>query len=73
MVLSDLFQRADKGAGELTAAYDRARRAGLACERSYDVFLGSEGAASEVKGCRYRHTDIGLSCSSNADGMASSL
>ena len=36
MVLSDLLQRADKRAGELAAAYDRARIAGLACERSFD-------------------------------------
>ena len=36
MVLSELFQRADKRAGELAAAYDRARLAGLACEKSYD-------------------------------------
>ncbi len=36
MVLSELFQRADKRAGELAAAYDRARIAGRACERSYD-------------------------------------
>lgn len=36
MVLSDLFQRADKRAGELAVAYDQARIAGLACERSYD-------------------------------------
>lgn len=36
MVLSELLQRADKRAGELAAAYDRARIAGLACERSYD-------------------------------------
>jgi hypothetical protein len=35
MVLSDLLQRADKRAGELAAAYDRAKIAGLACERSY--------------------------------------
>ncbi len=35
MVLSDLLQRADKRAGELAVAYDRARIAGLACERSY--------------------------------------
>jgi len=40
MVLSDLFQRADKRAGELAAAYDRARVAGLACERSYDGIIG---------------------------------
>ncbi|MBU4630044.1 DUF2514 family protein [Pseudomonas sp. BF61] len=32
MVLSELFQRADKRAGELAAAYDKARIAGLACE-----------------------------------------
>ncbi|MGU3345815.1 DUF2514 domain-containing protein [Pseudomonas monsensis] len=36
MVLSDLLQRADKRAGELAVAYDRARIAGLTCERSYD-------------------------------------
>lgn len=35
MVLSDLFQRADKRAGELAKAYDDARIAGLACENSY--------------------------------------
>jgi len=35
MVLSDLFQRADKRAGELARAYDGARIAGLACERAY--------------------------------------
>lgn len=35
MVLSDLLQRADKRAGELAVAYDRARIAGMACERSY--------------------------------------
>ncbi len=37
MVLSDLLQRADKTAGELAVAYDRARIAGLACERSYQA------------------------------------
>ena len=37
MVLSDLLQRADKRAGELAVAYDRARIAGLACEGSYDA------------------------------------
>lgn len=36
MVLSDLLQRADKRAGELAAAYDRARIAGLACEQQCD-------------------------------------
>jgi hypothetical protein len=35
MVLSDLFQRADKRAGELAKAYDSARIAGLACEQTY--------------------------------------
>ena len=35
MVLSELFERADKRAGELAATYDRARIAGLTCERSY--------------------------------------
>lgn len=43
MVLSDLLQRADKRAGELAAAYDRARIAGQACERIYDgARLGSK-------------------------------
>ncbi|NMY23629.1 DUF2514 family protein [Pseudomonas sp. WS 5410] len=36
MVLSELLQRADKRAGDLAAAYDRARIAGQACERSYE-------------------------------------
>lgn len=36
MVLSDMLQRADKRAGELASAYDRARIAGLTCERSYN-------------------------------------
>jgi hypothetical protein len=35
MVLSDLFQRADKRAGDLARAYDAARVAGLACENAY--------------------------------------
>ncbi len=35
LVLSDLLSRADKRAGELASAYDRARIAGLACERAY--------------------------------------
>ncbi|RYE61894.1 MAG: DUF2514 domain-containing protein [Oxalobacteraceae bacterium] len=37
MVLSDLFQRADKRAGELARAYDAGRIAGQTCERSYDA------------------------------------
>ncbi|MFK3971214.1 DUF2514 family protein [Pseudomonas sp. NPDC087358] len=40
MVLSDLFQRADKRAGELARAYDAARIAGKACELAYSS-LGS--------------------------------
>ena len=36
MVLSDLLQRSDKRAGELAVAYDRARIAGLTCERIYN-------------------------------------
>lgn len=35
MVLSDLFQRADKRAGELAKAYDAAELAGKACEGTY--------------------------------------
>ncbi|MCI8210791.1 hypothetical protein AUC61_14735 [Pseudomonas sp. S25] len=37
MVLSDLFQRADKRAGEMAKAYDSARIAGQACEAAYDA------------------------------------
>ncbi|MFM5846863.1 DUF2514 domain-containing protein [Aeromonas veronii] len=37
MVLADLLSRADERAGELAAAYDRARASGLACERAYDA------------------------------------
>ncbi|QXI40927.1 DUF2514 domain-containing protein [Pseudomonas xantholysinigenes] len=36
MVLSELLSQADARAGELAAAFDRARVAGLACESSYD-------------------------------------
>lgn len=35
VVLADLLGRADERAGELAAAYDRARASGLACERAY--------------------------------------
>jgi hypothetical protein len=41
MVLADLLSRADERAGELAAAYDRARAAGLACEQAYDALLSS--------------------------------
>jgi hypothetical protein len=41
MVLSDLFQRADKRAGELARAYDSAHVAGLACELAYSALNGS--------------------------------
>ncbi|MCX7132286.1 DUF2514 domain-containing protein [Aeromonas sp.] len=36
MVLSDVLSRADERAGQLAAAYDRARASGLACERAYE-------------------------------------
>jgi len=35
VVLADLLGRADARAGELARAYDRARGAGLACQRAY--------------------------------------
>jgi hypothetical protein len=35
VVLADVLARIDARAGELAAAYDRARIAGLACEQSY--------------------------------------
>lgn len=37
VVLADVLGRIDARAGELAAAYDRARAAGLACERAYDA------------------------------------
>lgn len=37
LVLADLFGGADEAAGELAAALDAARTAGLACERAYDA------------------------------------
>lgn len=36
IVLADLFQRADRAAGQLAAAHDQARAAGLACEQMYE-------------------------------------
>jgi hypothetical protein len=39
VVLADVLVRADARAGELAAAYDRSRAAGLACERAYDALL----------------------------------
>jgi hypothetical protein len=41
MVLTDVFARLDQRAGELAAAYDRARIAGLACEAAYDAVRGN--------------------------------
>lgn len=35
MVLADLLSRADERAGDLAAAYDRARASGQACERAF--------------------------------------
>ena len=43
MVLSDLLARADARAGELAAAFDRARIAGLACEASYNALTKPSG------------------------------
>ncbi|UVN46251.1 DUF2514 domain-containing protein [Pseudomonas mosselii] len=43
MVLSDLLARADARAGELAAAFDRARIAGLACEKSYNALIKPPG------------------------------
>ncbi|MBH3460283.1 DUF2514 domain-containing protein [Pseudomonas putida] len=43
MVLSDLLARADDRAGELAAAYDKARIAGLACEASYNGLTKPSG------------------------------
>ncbi|WP_346655377.1 DUF2514 family protein [Pseudomonas sp. BW16M2] len=43
MVLSDLLARADARAGELAAAFDRARIAGLACEKSYNASVKPPG------------------------------
>ncbi len=37
LVLSQLLERADARAGDLAKAYDRARIAGQACERAYDL------------------------------------
>lgn len=39
VVLADVLGRADARAGELAAAYDRSRAAGLACELAYDALL----------------------------------
>lgn len=39
MVLAELFRRADQRAGELGRAYDKARVAGLTCEKSYQALL----------------------------------
>lgn len=39
-LLAELFSRADGHAGELAAIADRARAAGLACERAYDAMRG---------------------------------
>ncbi|MGL5525657.1 MAG: DUF2514 family protein [Aeromonas veronii] len=39
MVLAELFRRADQRAGELGRAYDKARVAGLTCEKTYQALL----------------------------------
>ncbi len=43
LVLADVLGRADDAAGELAAALDAARAAGLACERSYDSLTIATG------------------------------
>ncbi|WP_252088750.1 DUF2514 domain-containing protein [Pseudomonas sp. MWU13-3659] len=48
MVLSDLLSRADARAGELAAAFDRARVAGLACEASYNALIKPSGPSREA-------------------------
>lgn len=54
LVLSQLLERADARAGGLAKAYDRARIAGQACERAYDVISGQrvgrahDGAAAHA-------------------------
>lgn len=40
VVLADVLRRADERAGELAAAYDRSRTAGLACEEAYAALTG---------------------------------
>lgn len=42
VVLADLLGRADARAGELARAYDRARTAGLACERAYHSLISQQ-------------------------------
>lgn len=42
MVLADLFGRADQAAGDLAAAYDRARVAGQACQEAYQALRAGE-------------------------------
>ena len=44
VVLADLFQRADRVAGQLAAAHDKARAAGLACEQMYESVRVSQRA-----------------------------
>lgn len=39
-VLADLFESADRRAGELASALDRSRVAGLACEAAYEAVRG---------------------------------
>lgn len=42
VVLADVLGRADARAGELARAYDRARTAGLACERAYHSLISQQ-------------------------------
>lgn len=42
VVLADVLARADEAAGELAAAYDRARVAGVACEQAYQALRAGD-------------------------------
>lgn len=44
VVLADLFERADRVAGQLAAAHDQARAAGLACEHAYDAIRNTNSS-----------------------------
>ncbi|MNF96072.1 hypothetical protein D3C85_1339870 [compost metagenome] len=41
-LLAELFESADRRAGELAAALDRSRVAGLACERAYESVMNAQ-------------------------------
>lgn len=47
-LLADLFSRADEAAGELAAAADLARAAGLTCERAHDALTNPSRPAAGI-------------------------